>query len=177
MATIDKSLPNTKTEIEIPGEEVLIGAQEEEVVKQEGKETDIQIEEDGSATVNFDPGAVAPEGGEEHDSNLADFLEDSVLDPLASELMDKYKDYKQSRQEWADSYREGLNLLGFKYVTRTEPFRGASSVTHPVLAEAVTQFQAQAYKELLPSDGPVRTQILGDVMLLKKSKLNVLKIL
>jgi len=170
MATIDKSLPNTKTEIEIPGEEVLIGAQEEEIVEQEGKETDIQIEEDGSATINFDPSAVAPEGGEEHDSNLAEFLEDNILDPLASDLMDKYKEYKQSRQEWADSYREGLNLLGFKYITRTEPFRGASSVTHPVLAEAVTQFQAQAYKELLPADGPVRTQIMGDANVAKEEQ-------
>jgi hypothetical protein len=163
MATIDKSLPNTKTEIEIPGEEVLVGAQEEEVVEEQGKETDITIEEDGSATVNFDPKAVTPEGGEDHFENLAEFLDDNVLDPLASELMDKYKDYKQSRQEWVESYKEGLNLLGFKYVTRTEPFRGASSVTHPVLAEAVTQFQAQAYKELLPAEGPVRTQILGNV--------------
>ena len=163
MATIDKSLPNTKTEIEIPGEEVLVGAQEEEVVEEQGKETDITIEEDGSATVNFDPKAVTPEGGEDHFENLAEFLDDKILDPLASELMDKYKDYKQSRQEWVESYKEGLNLLGFKYVTRTEPFRGASSVTHPVLAEAVTQFQAQAYKELLPAEGPVRTQILGNV--------------
>jgi hypothetical protein len=163
MATIDKSLPNTKTEIEIPGEEVLVGAKEEEIVEEQGKETDITIEEDGSATVNFDPKAVTPEGGEDHFENLAEFLDDKILDPLASELMDKYKDYKQSRQEWVESYKEGLNLLGFKYVTRTEPFRGASSVTHPVLAEAVTQFQAQAYKELLPAEGPVRTQILGNV--------------
>jgi len=163
MATIDKSLPNTKTEIEIPGEEVIVGAKEEEVVEEQGKETDITIEEDGSATVNFDPKAVTPEGGEDHFENLAEFLDDNVLDPLASELMEKDKDYKQSRQEWVESYKEGLNLLGFKYVTRTEPFRGASSVTHPVLAEAVTQFQAQAYKELLPAEGPVRTQILGNV--------------
>ena len=170
MAEIDKSLPNTKTEIEIPGEEVLIGAQEEEVVEQEGKETDITMEEDGSATVNFDPSAVTPEGGEEHFDNLAEFLDDNVLDPLASELMDKYKDYKQSRQDWEESYREGLNLLGFKYVTRTEPFRGAASVTHPVLAEAVTQFQAQAYKELLPAEGPVRTQVMGDATVPKEEQ-------
>ena len=170
MATIDKSLPNTKTEIEIPGEEVLVGAKEEEIVEEQGKETDITIEEDGSATVNFDPKAVTPEGGEDHFENLAEFLDDKILDPLASELMDKYKDYKQSRQEWVESYKEGLNLLGFKYVTRTEPFRGASSVTHPVLAEAVTQFQAQAYKELLPAEGPVRTQILGDINVPKEEQ-------
>ena len=92
MATIDKSLPNTKTEIEIPGEEVLVGAKEEEIVEEQGKETDITIEEDGSATVNFDPKAVTPEGGEDHFENLAEFLDDKILDPLASELMDKYKD-------------------------------------------------------------------------------------
>jgi len=161
MATIDKALPNTMTEIEIPGEEEIIDAQESVTETSEDGKTEIEMEEDGGAIINFDPSAVNPEGGEDHFENLADFLEDNVLDPLASELMEKYTNYKQSRQEWADSYREGLNLLGFKYVTKTEPFRGASSVTHPVLAEAVTQFQAQAYKELVPSDGPVRTQVIG----------------
>jgi len=128
------------------------------------------MEEDGGATINFDPSKVNPAGGEDHFENLAEFLEDNVLDPLASELMEKYTNYKESRQEWVDSYREGLNLLGFKYITRTEPFRGAASVTHPVLAEAVTQFQAQAYKELLPADGPVRTQILGDITVPKEEQ-------
>ena len=71
-------------------------------------------------------------------------------------------DYKASRKEWEQNlYTTGLDLLGFKYENRTEPFQGASGATHPVLAEAVTQFQAQAYKELLPADGPVRTQIIG----------------
>ena len=128
------------------------------------------MDEEGGATVEFDPAKINPEGGQDHFENLADYLEDNVLDPLASELMEKYTNYKESRQEWADSYREGLNLLGFKYVTRTEPFRGASSVTHPVLAEAVTQFQAQAYKELLPAEGPVRTQIMGDASVAKEEQ-------
>ena len=66
-----------------------------------------------------------------------------------------------SRKEWEQAYIEGLNLLGFKYNNRTEPFQGASGATHPVLAEAVTQFQALAYKELLPADGPVRTMVMG----------------
>ena len=170
MAEIDKSLPNTMTEIEIPGEDVIVEEQQAIVERQQAGEPEIEMSEDGSATVNFDPSQVNPEGGKDHFENLAEFLEDSVLDPLSSELMEKYENYKQSRQEWADSYREGLNLLGFKYVTRTEPFRGASSVTHPVLAEAVTQFQAQAYKELLPSDGPVRTQIMGDANIAKEEQ-------
>ena len=71
--------------------------------------------------------------------------------------------YKSSRKEWEDSYVKGLDLLGFKYEDRTQPFDGASGVTHPVLGEAVTQFQAQAYKELLPAKGPVHTQIMGVV--------------
>ena len=96
MATIDKSLPNTKTEIEIPGEEVIVEQQEKLVETEEGKETDITIEEDGSATVNFDPKAVTPEGGEDHFENLAEFLDDNVLDPLASALTayDQYNKYK-----------------------------------------------------------------------------------
>ena len=170
MATIDKGLPNTKTEIEIPGEEVIVEEQEKILERQQAGEPEITMDEEGGATVEFDPSKVNPEGGQDHFENLADYLEDNVLDPLASELMEKYTNYKDSRQEWADSYREGLNLLGFKYVTRTEPFRGASSVTHPVLAEAVTQFQAQAYKELLPADGPVRTQIMGDANVAKEEQ-------
>ena len=170
MAKIDKALPNTKTEIEIPGEEEIVEEQQEIVERQQAGQPEISMEEDGGATVEFDPSQVNPEGGQDHFENLAEYLDDNVLDPLASDLMDKYKDYKQSRQEWVESYREGLNLLGFKYVSRTEPFRGAASVTHPVLAEAVTQFQAQAYKELLPAEGPVRTQILGDVNVPKEEQ-------
>ena len=170
MAEIDKSLSTTKTEIEIPGEDVIVEEQQEIIDRQKAGEPEITMDEEGGATIEFDPSQVNPEGGEDHFENLADFLEDNVLDPLASELMEKYTNYKESRQEWADSYREGLNLLGFKYITRTEPFRGASSVTHPVLAEAVTQFQAQAYKELLPSDGPVRTQIMGDASVAKEEQ-------
>jgi hypothetical protein len=167
MAEIDKSLPNTATEVEIPEEEIVDAT---EAVTDTSGETEVQLDEDGGATINFDPTAAALEGGEQHDANLAEFLEDKILDPLASELMDKYSTYKETRGDWEESYREGLSLLGFKYVTRTEPFKGASSVTHPVLAEAVTQFQAQAYKELLPAEGPVRTQILGDVSIPKEEQ-------
>ena len=80
---------------------------------------------------------------------------------LVLKLNGDYKDYKYSRREWEQAYTTGLDLLGFKYHNRTQPFQGASGATHPVLAEAVTQFQALAYKELLPADGPVRTQVIG----------------
>ena len=169
MATIDKTLPNMDPNQ--LGEEIDIEqVQEAEVVNTPDGPVEIDMTEDGGAEVSFDPNATEVPEGMGHFDNIAEVLEDSVGDPLASELMEKYTNYKESRQEWADSYREGLNLLGFKYITRTEPFRGASSVTHPVLAEAVTQFQAQAYKELLPADGPVRTQILGALSVPKEEQ-------
>ena len=169
MAEIDKSLPNNPIEIDLPEEETVDATEAVTDTSMDGK-TEIEMEEDGSATINFDPNETDPEGGQDHNANLAEFIDDQDLDSLGSELMDKYKDYKQSRQDWEESYKEGLSLLGFKYITRTEPFRGASSVTHPVLAEAVTQFQAQAYKELLPAEGPVRTQILGDINVPKEEQ-------
>ena len=86
-------------------------------------------------------------------------------------------DYTSSRKEWEQAYIQGLDLLGFKYNNRTEPFQGASGATHPVLAEAVTQFQALAYKELLPANGPVRTQVMGLATPEKLNKQHVLKIL
>ena len=80
---------------------------------------------------------------------------------VASELMSDFDANKASRQEWEDAYANGLELLGFNYSERTEPFRGASGVTHPLLAEAAVQFQAQAFNELLPAGGPVRTAVVG----------------
>jgi len=121
----------------------------------------IQENEDGSVDIDLDPQAASPEGGDEHYANLAEFLPDDVLGRLGSDLNGKYMDYTSSRKEWEQAYIQGLDLLGFKYNNRTEPFQGASGATHPVLAEAVTQFQALAYKELLPSGGPVRTQVMG----------------
>ena len=156
MADIDKGLPNTRTQIKVPGEEVEV---KEEIKEQAPVE--VIPEEDGGATIDFEPGAINIPGTEKHFDNLADILPEDILEPLGSELKNNYVDYKMSRKDWEKSYTDGLDLLGFKYENRTEPFQGASGATHPVLAEAVTQFQATAYKELLPSDGPVRTQILG----------------
>ena len=168
MADIDKSLPNEiRTQIEIPdsGEEVQL----QEEITEKGP-VEITQEEDGGATIDFDPSSVNNPGSTSHFDNLADLLPKDVLDPLGSVLKENYMDYKMSRKDWEQSYTEGLDLLGFKYENRTEPFQGASGATHPVLAEAVTQFQAMAYKELLPSDGPVRTQILGNPDPLKEQQ-------
>jgi hypothetical protein len=177
MAEIDDALPNTKTTVELPSATEIIQEQENQIqqVEGEGGPVEITMDEDGGAEISFDPKVASPEGGEDHNANLAEFLEDDVLDPLGSDLYNQYVDYKESRGDWEDSYREGLDLLGFKYVKRTEPFRGASGVTHPVLAEAVTQFQAQAYKELLPAEGPVRVQILGDITAEKQDQANRVK--
>jgi hypothetical protein len=172
MATIDKSLPNQKTTVELPGEAEIEEAVKEKVeeVQTKGGPVEIEMTEEGGAEVSFDPAIASPGGGQDHFENLAEFLGDNILDSLGTKLSDQYTEYKESRGDWEQSYREGLELLGFKYERRTEPFRGASGVNHPVLAEAVTQFQAQAYKELLPSDGPVRTQILGDVTIPKEEQ-------
>jgi hypothetical protein len=162
MADIDKGLPNTRSQIKIPSEEELqeIAVQDENVEELKGP-VEVIPEEDGGATIDYDPGAINTPGTESHFDNLADILPEDAVEPIGNEMVQNYMDYKSSRKEWESAYTTGLDLLGFKYENRTEPFQGASGATHPVLAEAVTQFQAQAYKELLPSDGPVRTQVIG----------------
>jgi len=163
MADIDKVLPNVKQTVNVPSpEDVEVAEQEELAQQQEAGEPVEKVEnEDGSVDVNFDPAAVNPGEDEGHFANLAELLPDDVLDPLGNELFNNYTDYKTSRKDWEKTYTSGLDLLGFNYDDRTEPFKGASGATHPVLAEAVTQFQSLAYKELLPAGGPVRTQIIG----------------
>jgi hypothetical protein len=94
--------------------------------------------------------------------NLAEELDKTTSGRLSSQLLGDYQNNKSSRRDWENTYTEGLKLLGLKYEERTQPFRGATGVTHPLLAEAATQFQAQAFNELLPSDGPVRTAVMGD---------------
>ena len=96
-----------------------------------------------------------------HDDNLAEYLDDGYLGELSSDLRASYKEDLSSRSEWEEAYTKGLDQLGVKYEDRTMPFEGASGVTHPLIAESVTQFQAQAYKELLPAGGPVRTNVIG----------------
>jgi hypothetical protein len=174
MADIDKSLPNVKTSIEIdPQEEIEI--EQEKALEAEDPGVEVTPNEDGSVEVNFDPSKVNIEGTPNHFDNLAELLPEDITDPIGSELVENYMDYKASRKEWEQSYTTGLDLLGFKYENRTEPFQGASGATHPVLAEAVTQFQAGAYKELLPAEGPVRTQVVGNPDREKEAQANRVK--
>ena len=158
MAEIDKSLPNVADKL-TPGElEVEQIAQS--VEETPAGPTEVTENEDGSVDINFDP-TKNLSAGTEFGANLAEVVDEQVLGRLGSELYQDTQSYKDSRSDWEKAYTQGLDLLGFKYESRTEPFQGASSATHPVLAEAVTQFQAQAYKELLPPEGPVRTQVIG----------------
>ena len=123
------------------------------------QESDVEIQEDGSALLG-----PAPEMqmSSEFDENLADVISDSELDRIYISLTGSIDDDKSSREDWEKTYTDGLKYLGMKFdETRSEPFEGASGVTHPLLGEAVTQFQAQAYKELLPAGGPVKTQVVG----------------
>ena len=161
---IDDALPNQTvsdeefretevTEVETPNEDIV----------QTSENVEVTMDEQGGAEVSFDPNAMNSALKQDHSINLAETLSEQALDSLGTKLFEQYREYKESRGDWEQSYREGLELLAFKYERRTEPFRGASGVNHPVLAEAVTQFQAQAYKELLPADGPVRTQIMGTI--------------
>ena len=96
------------------------------------------------------------------DANLVDFIDEITLEKIASDLLSSIRGDKQSRSEWEKTYTDGLKYLGMKFdETRSQPFEGSSGVVHPILAEAVTQFQAQAYKEMLPAKGPVKTEIIG----------------
>jgi len=157
---IDKALEalTGALEIEPTGEEVQL--EPEKSVKFD-PEVELMENEDGSADVNFDPNAPIDTANIPHDANLADYIEDNDLGRLSSDLLAGFESDKDSRKDWEESYVKGLDMLGFKYEDRTQPFEGASGVVHPLLAESVTQFQAQAYKELLPPSGPVRTQVIG----------------
>tara|TARA_Y100000114_G_scaffold116278_1_gene110547 strand:- start:343 stop:2745 length:2403 start_codon:yes stop_codon:yes gene_type:complete len=146
-------------ELELPG-----SMDDDNVVSFEGvaQGMDIEVipEEDGGVTIDFEP-SDEKDVGDDFYGNLAEALSDGELGRISGDLLEQYDANKASRQEWEDAYADGLDLLGFNYEERTQPFQGASGVTHPLLAEAATQFQAQAFNELLPAGGPVRTAILG----------------
>ena len=155
---LDEEDLKAEIELEIPG------SMDADIVSiTEGMETpeiEITMEEDGGVEVDFDP---QDQRGMNDDfyANLAEEMPDRELGRIASELLSEFDANKASRQEWEDAYANGLELLGFNYNERSEPFRGASGVTHPILAEAATQFQAQAFNELLPAGGPIRAVVLG----------------
>tara|TARA_Y100001951_G_scaffold104641_2_gene116946 strand:- start:1519 stop:3939 length:2421 start_codon:yes stop_codon:yes gene_type:complete len=145
-----------EVELELPGSQETVAFEG----MAEGMDIEIVPEDDGGVVIDFDP---QDQRGKNDDfyANLAEEMPDRELGRIASELLSEFDANKASRQEWEDAYANGLELLGFSYEERTQPFRGATGVTHPLLAEAATQFQAQAFNELLPASGPVRTAIIG----------------
>jgi len=154
-----------------PMEQMVVEALPEEL--QESLEVelpeDMNIQGEMTSAFEVDPrGNLVPLFEEEevivteHQVNLAEVLDESSLNTLSNELLDAFEQDKDSRKDWLDVFTKGLDLLGIKTEEREEPFPGATGVHHPLLSEAVTQFQAQAYKELLPAGGPVKTRIMGN---------------
>jgi len=154
---LDEDDLRAELEIEIPdsGADPMLYAVDSDV------EIEISEEDDGGVTVDFDPEDMRGEGGDFY-ANLAEEMPDRELSRIGNDLAAEFDANKAGRQDWEDAYTDGLELLGFNYEERTQPFRGSSGVTHPLLAEAATQFQAQAFNELLPAGGPVRTQVMGE---------------
>ena len=158
MADIDKAI-NVEEQVDLRVRNRTKGVDIEVDVTEENPEMDsFEQMEDGS--ISF--GSPSPPVDDtDFSANLADAMDDSDLNSVKNDLMGNVEDDKESRSDWEKTYREGLEYLGMKYEERSQPFEGASGVMHPLLAESVTQFQAQAYNELLPSQGPVKTQVLG----------------
>ena len=158
MADIDKAITFDE-QIDLKVRDRSKGMEIEVDVTEENPELDsFEQMEDGSIAFG-EP--TPPAEDTDFYANLADIMPDSDLNSLKNDLMSNIESDKDSRGDWEKTYREGLEYLGMKYEERSQPFEGASGVMHPLLSESVTQFQAQAYNELLPSQGPVKTQVLG----------------
>jgi len=155
---IEKPLtPTNIVQIEAPEEESEIDL---EIINPDAVSIN---EEDGSMTIVLDEGMQEMLIGPDHESNLAEFIPEAELEELADNLVESFMSDRESRKEWAQAYVKGLDLLGLKIEERDQPWPGACGVFHPVLAEAVIRFQAQAITEVYPASGPVRTQIVGKV--------------
>jgi hypothetical protein len=126
------------------------------VLDDQAPDIEIILEDDGGATIE-----IGEDDEVDFYANLAEVIDDQDLGKIAIELMQMYEADKASRSDWEQMYAKGLDLLGLKLEEKTKPFRGAANAAHPLLTEAIVQFQAQAFKELMPAGGPVRTEIMG----------------
>ena len=135
--------------------------EEELTIEIENPDAVVIETEDGGVIIDFNPDS--DECAEEFGSNLAEFMDDSALSSLASELSGAYLSDKTSRHDWEETYIKGLKQLGLKIEERTTPWEGACGVTHPILTEAVVRFQSQAIGEIFPASGPVATKIVGKI--------------
>ena len=144
----------------------------EGLVEQEEQGLEIEIEnpdsvsietEDGGMIIDFDPQGDKQGAYAGFYENLAEYIDDDVLQSIGSELCSAFDADKESRKEWEESYTKGLDQLGLKVEERTQPWNGACGVFHPMLSEAVIKFQSQAISEIFPAKGPVKTQIVGKI--------------
>jgi len=156
----------------IPGAEEEIELEIEQPEMLNPQNTEVFLAEDGSATIGYDP---EQQTNLKFGENIAEALEENQLQEIASELVDSYEEDLNSRDDWYTTFSKGLDLLGIRGEDRSQPFEGASGVHHPILSEAVTQFQSQAYKELLPAGGPVDVEVLGVTNDAKLEKANRVK--
>ena len=144
----------------------------EELIPQGAPDIEIEIEDPES--VNIDMGDVEidlkpqKESDEDFDANLADYMDDGELDSLGGDLIEDFGKDVNDRKDWIRTYVDGLKLLGLQYEERTEPWQGACGVFHPMLTESVVRFQSEAMMETFPAMGPVKTQIVGAVDLLRE---------
>ena len=151
---VERQIEPSNLDIEGTGAEEI----EVEIVNPEAVSIDTG---DGGVIIDFE-GTISDEiMGGNHDENLAEVIEEGVLESMASELVGDFESDRESRRDWARAYVKGLDLLGMKIEDRSQPWQGASGVFHPVLTEAVVRFQAQAMGELFPASGPCRTKIMG----------------
>ena len=161
MADVEKRIyPAQEEPVDVMDDSKTIELEDPRLAEFNGEDVPITPLEDGSILVG--EGEMLPQQVE-FGANLADELDDSDLQTIFNQCIADVEADLSSRAEWEQQYRDGLEFLGMRYEERSQPFEGASGITHPLLAESVTQFQAQAYAEILPSQGPVKTQIVGAI--------------
>ena len=140
------------------------GVELEEALEIEIEAPDINMMEDGSVEITLVSDRVDDDiENAPFDANLAEYMDDGQLTELSSELVAEVEADTQSRREWTDTYVKGMQVLGFNYENRTEPWQDACGVYSTVLAEAAIRFQAEAMSETFPAGGPVKTKILGEI--------------
>ena len=161
MADVDKRIyPAQEEPLEVIDDSKTIELEDPTLAELNGEDVPITALDNGNIVVGA--GEMLPQQVE-FGANLAEELDDSELHGIFNQCVADVEADINSRSEWEKQYRDGLEFLGMRYEERSQPFEGASGITHPLLAESVTQFQAQAYGEILPAQGPVKTQIVGAI--------------
>jgi len=161
MADVDKRIyPAQEEPLEVIDDSKTIELEDPTLAELNGEDVPITALDNGNIVVGA--GDMLPQQVE-FGANLAEELDDSEIQTIFNQCVADVEADINSRSEWEKQYRDGLEFLGMRYEERSQPFEGASGITHPLLAESVTQFQAQAYGEILPSQGPVKTQIVGAI--------------